>query len=93
MFLSTLDDINSLEYWLFNKPKLDNLLKCFYYTMRTSEGDHYKVSSIKNIWYSLNRCLDKYNAEMDIIKGPLLRSREWHSMRHVQGSKHWAMDS
>ena len=48
MYVSTLEDINSLKYRLFDEAKLDKLLSQFWYSLKTSDGDHYRVSSMKN---------------------------------------------
>ena len=57
MYVSTLEDINSLKYRLFDEAKLDKLLSQFWYSLKTSDGDHYRVSSMKN----------GAGAELDII--------------------------
>ena len=44
----------SVEYWLFDKPTLDNILKKFWFKVRTVEGEYYMRGSLENLHYSIN---------------------------------------
>lgn len=65
--LSTLDD---LDYWDFEEELLDEILCKFWFEVRTVDNEHYRVSSLRNLCYALNRCIQKREKNFDIIKSP-----------------------
>ena len=50
-YLSTRDDVENLDYWLFEPAKLDKILSQYWYEMKKTEGAHYRVSSLKHMRY------------------------------------------
>ena len=42
-YLSTLPEIDNLEYWTNEMSYLDELLSKFWYNVKTSEGEYYRV--------------------------------------------------
>lgn len=58
------------DYWDLSVDDLDNLLCKFYFEVRTTEGEHYKKSSLGNLRYGLNRNLHNHGFEFDIVHGP-----------------------
>lgn len=63
--LSNLDD---LDYWDFEQSFLDEILCKFWFEVRSVEGERYRVSSLQNMRYALNRCIQKRDKDFDIIK-------------------------
>ena len=56
-YLTTRKDIPNLDYWLYKPGKLDHILSKFWFELKMTDGEHYRVSSLKHIRYSLNRVL------------------------------------
>ena len=57
----------------YEKIKLNDVLTHYYIDARKVDGDKYKVSSMENIRYSLNRYVQGLNSNIDIIKDPEFR--------------------
>ena len=51
------------------EKELDQILSKFWFEVRTQEGEHYKVSSLKNLHYGINRVLHNKGHEFDIVHG------------------------
>ena len=63
-----LKDIHD-DYWLIPEQELDRILRKFWFEVRTQEGDYYKIGSLDNLHYSLNRLLQSKGHESDIVHG------------------------
>jgi hypothetical protein len=55
-----------LNFYAFDAKKLDASLSSFWFNIRTSTGDFYKVKSLECIRYSLNRDLKAHGCNFDI---------------------------
>ena len=65
------------DYWLFGEQDLDKILCQFWFEIRTKNGEHYRIGSLENLRYSLNRVLHNKGHEFDIVHGPSFKkSRE-----------------
>ena len=58
-----------VEYWLFDEPTLDNILKKFWFEVRTVKGEHYMKGSLENLHYPINHVLHAKGHEFDIVHG------------------------
>ena len=54
----------------------DKILSKFWFALKTVNGNHYSVSSLKNICYGLNQVLAKKNTNMGIICDPLFKQSQ-----------------
>ena len=55
--------------------ELDIQLAKFWFSVRTQKGDYYRVSSLENCMYNLNRIF-KRNGRVDIIKSEVFRKSQ-----------------
>ena len=60
----------SEEFWLYGEQDLDKILSKFWFDVRTQEGDHYKIASLENLRYRLNRVLHDKGHEFNMVHGP-----------------------
>ena len=59
------------------KQELDKILCKFWFEIRTKNCKHYRIGSLENLCYSLNRVLHNKGHEFDIVHGPSFKkSRE-----------------
>ena len=59
---------NETDYWLIAED-LDKILCKFWFEVCTQEGDYYKIGSLENLQYSLNKLLQSKGHEFDIVHG------------------------
>ncbi len=55
-----------IDFFNFTEEKLNTFLATFWFNVRNSEGDFYKVKTLEGIRYSLNRALKDHGAKFDI---------------------------
>lgn len=55
------------DYWDIQPEDLDQLLGKFYFEVRTVEGERYKISSLGDLRYGINRNLAKKDYPHDIV--------------------------
>ena len=67
-YLATCKDVKHLQYWLYEPAELDRILCKFWFKLKMTDGEHYCVSSLKHIRYSLNRLLKEKGHSYSIIK-------------------------
>ena len=76
LYLSTLNGLDSLDYWLFNPKELDKILCKFWFKVQTCEGKPCRVSTLKHMRYGINRNRKRKGHECDIIKSPQFK-KSW----------------
>lgn len=64
------------DFVKFSETQLAEILSHFYMDARRPDGEHYKIGSLQNFRYSLNRYLrsSPYNRHFDIIKDQVFTS-------------------
>ena len=92
-YLSTLDDVDDMEFWLYDEDRLDKILSKFWFALKTANGNHYRVSSLKNIRYGLNRVLAKKNTNMDIICDPLFKQSQKDCLCLLETTQIWIRET
>ena len=76
-YLSTRPDIENTFFWLYKPEKLDSILAKFGFEVKMTDGENYRVSSLKHLMYGLNRVLKKKGHEYDIMKSTqFMKSQE-----------------
>ena len=75
-YLTMLDNIPSLEYWLFEPKELEKILCKFWFEVQTCDGKPYRVSTLKHMRYGINRNLKRKGHEYDIIKSPQFKNSQ-----------------
>ncbi len=65
-----------LDFFEYDPEKLDQYLTTFWFNIRTSSGEFYKIKSLEAIRYSLNRALKDSGCKFDITSksGPFQNS-------------------
>ena len=66
-YLSTLDSLEHMDYWLYEEKTLDKILSKFWFDVKTVDGKPYRVSTLKPMRYWINRNLQQRGHEHDII--------------------------
>ena len=70
-YLSTKTELNGdFDYWLWDEQKLNKYLGKFWFEVKTQDGDHYGVSTLEHLQYSINRCLKRRGHAYNILKSP-----------------------
>lgn len=63
-------EATDMEYWKWDDEKINKVLSKFWFEVRAQDGDYYRVSSMKNLFYGLNRCFSNNRFTRDIVKHP-----------------------
>ena len=69
-FLRFINIENAENYYDFDLPILNGLLKQFWFDARKVDSSKYRVSSLENFRHGLNRCLKAHGCKFDLIKSP-----------------------
>ena len=64
------------NYWDWPLEKINGILSKFWFAACNVESNYYRVSTLKHIWYGLNRCFQRHGHGYDIITSNSYKDRQ-----------------
>lgn len=61
---------DDLEYWKWDEAKINAVLSKFWFEVRAQDGEPYRVSTMKHLFYGINRCFKNHGYKKHLVKDP-----------------------
>lgn len=58
------------EFWNWDEAKINAVLSKLWFEVRAQDGDHYRVSSMKHLFYGINRVFANHGYKKHLVKDP-----------------------
>lgn len=64
------DLADNVEFWTWDEETINKVLSKFWFELRAQDGDHYRVSTMKHIFYGINRVFANHGYKKHLVKDP-----------------------